>query len=112
MSHAATNWAIQQRGLDPAVKIVLWHLADCHNPAQGCFPTQNYLAANAELSRASINRHLATLETRGLIARERRYDPVRHRQLETRYYLACEADFEARRVRIRGKKCLRLSLRH
>ena len=113
MSHAATNWAIQQRGLDPAVKIVLWHLADCHNPAQGCFPTQKYLAENAELSRASVNRHLAALEAKGLIVRERRFDPVRQRQLETRYYLACEPDFEAHRRRIdagpvRGKKpCLR-----
>ncbi len=24
MSHAATNWAIQQRGLKPVTKIVLW----------------------------------------------------------------------------------------
>lgn len=26
MSHAATNWAIQQRGLKLTTKIVLWHL--------------------------------------------------------------------------------------
>jgi hypothetical protein len=32
MSHRATNWAIQQRGLAPATKLVLWHLCDRHNP--------------------------------------------------------------------------------
>ena len=44
MSHAATNWAIQQRGLKPATKIVLWHLCDRFNPDFGCFPTQERLA--------------------------------------------------------------------
>ena len=100
MSHAATNWAIQQRGLDPAVKIVLWHLADCHNPAQGCFPRQAYLAEHSELSRASVNRHLATLEQRGLIVRERSVDPRTGHQCPTRYYLACEPDFEQHRTRL------------
>ncbi len=67
MSHFATNWAIQQRGLDAATKVLLWHLADCHDPAQGCFPTQAYLVDRSELSCASVNRHLAILEQRGLI---------------------------------------------
>ena len=49
MSHAATNWAIQQRGLKPATKIVLWHLCDRHNPDFGCFPTQVRLAEDAEM---------------------------------------------------------------
>ena len=40
MSHKATVWAIQQRGLKPATKIVLWFLCDRHNPDFGCFPTQ------------------------------------------------------------------------
>jgi hypothetical protein len=44
MSHFAANWAIQLRGVDPATKTVAWHLADCLNPAQGCFPTQADLA--------------------------------------------------------------------
>ncbi len=39
MSHRATNWAIQQRGLPPAAKLVLWHLCDRHNPDFGCFPS-------------------------------------------------------------------------
>ena len=40
MSHKATVWAIQQRGLKPATKIVLWFLCDRHNPDFGCFPTR------------------------------------------------------------------------
>ena len=32
MSHDATNWAIQRRGLKPTTKIVLWHLCDRFNP--------------------------------------------------------------------------------
>ena len=44
MSHAATNWAIQQRGLKPTTKIVLWHLCDRFNPDFGCFPSQEQLA--------------------------------------------------------------------
>ena len=50
MSHAATNWAILQRGLKPATKIVLWHLCDRHNPDFGCFTTQVRLAEDAEMS--------------------------------------------------------------
>lgn len=94
MSHAATNWAIIQRGLKPATKIVLWHLADCHNPAHGCFPSQDYLAEHCEMSRSSLNEHLAALEAAGLIRRERRRDARTRRQENTRYHLACEADFD------------------
>lgn len=93
MSHHATNWAIQQRGLKPATKIVLWHLADRHNPDHGCYPRQDRLAADCEISRASLNTHLEELEGRGLIRRIRRVDPVTHKQMSTRYLLACEPDF-------------------
>jgi hypothetical protein len=43
MSHDATNWAIQRRGLKPTTKIVLWHLCDRFNPDFGCFPSQDRL---------------------------------------------------------------------
>ncbi|MAZ27989.1 MAG: hypothetical protein CL868_13055 [Cytophagaceae bacterium] len=95
MSHAATNWAIQQRGLKPATKLVLWHLADRHNPDLGCFPAQARLAADCEMSRASINTHLKILEAKGLIRRERRVNTETRRQQATRYFLACEDDFHA-----------------
>ena len=93
MSHKATNWAIQQRGLMPATKLVLWHLCDRHNPDFGCFPSQDQLAADAEISRASLNVHLEKLEVAGLIRRQRRVDEVTRKQKSTRYVLGFEDDF-------------------
>jgi hypothetical protein len=95
MSHRATNWAIQQRGLAPATKLVLWHLCDRHNPDYGCFPSQDQLAADAEISRASLNVHLDKLERAGLIRRERRHSEGAHRRQSTRYFLAFEPEFSA-----------------
>jgi DNA-binding transcriptional MocR family regulator len=93
VSHEATNWAVKQKGLRPIVKIVLWHLADCHNPTMGCFPTQEYLAAMAEISRASVNRVLGELEEAGVIRREQQIDPETKRQRPTRYRLGFEDGF-------------------
>lgn len=94
MSHKATNWAIQQRGLSPVTKLVLWYLCDRHNPDFGCFPSQDQLAADAEISRASLNTHLEKLETAGLIRRHRRHSEDTHRRKSTRYILAFEDDFD------------------
>ncbi|MBC9248342.1 helix-turn-helix domain-containing protein [Paracoccus sp. 11-3] len=93
MSHYATNWAIQQRGLKPATKIVLWHLCDRHNPDFGCFPTQARLAADCEISRSALNDHLRKLELAGLIRRVNCVDPVTKRQQPTRYILGFEDGF-------------------
>jgi hypothetical protein len=93
MSHAATNWAIQQRGLKPTTKIVLWHLCDRFNPDYGCFPSQSRLAHDCEIGRATLNRHLDDLETRGLIRRIRNVDARTGRQRPTRYLLGFEPDF-------------------
>ena len=93
MSHAATNWAIQQSRLKPANKIVLWFLCDRHNPDFGCFPTQARLAEDAEMSISALNEHLATLEDLGLIHRIRAHDPRSHRRLPTRYILGFEQGF-------------------
>lgn len=94
MSHRATNWAFDLRGLKPSAKIVLLVLADCHNPEHGCFPTQAFLADACEMNRDTVNVQLALLEERGLIRRVRSIDPVSKRQRPTRYKLAFEADFE------------------
>jgi len=94
MSHFATNWAFQQKGLRPALKVVLLYLADRHNPDYGCFPSQERLARDAEMSRASVNRHLKALEEMGLIRRVRRTDSTTGRVLATRYLLAFEDDFD------------------
>lgn len=95
MSHVATNWAFSQRGLKPSAKIVLLILADCHNPAYGCFPTQAFIADACEMSRDTVNVQLAHLEERGLIRRVRSVDPATKRQRPTRYKLAFEDDFRA-----------------
>ena len=94
MSHFATNWAIRHRKMKPTTKIVLWHLCDRHNPDYGCFPAQNRLAHDCEISRAALNSHLTLLEERGLLRRERRIDPGTKRQMSTRYILAFEDDFD------------------
>ena len=94
MSHQATSWAFQLRGLKPSAKLVLLALADCHNPAQGCYPSQAFLADACELNRDTVNVHLAALEAAGLIRRIRSVHPKTKRQQSTRYKLAFEADFD------------------
>ena len=93
MSHKATVWAIQQRGLKPATKIVLWFLCDRHNPDFGCFPTQARLADDAEMSISALNDHLAKLEDLRLIHRVRVHDPRTHKRQATRYILGFEDGF-------------------
>ena len=38
MSHKATNWAIQQRGLSPVTKLVLWYLCETQWTCRGFVP--------------------------------------------------------------------------
>ncbi|RWQ12356.1 helix-turn-helix domain-containing protein [Mesorhizobium sp.] len=95
MSHDATGWAIKQRGLKPATKIVLWQLCDRFHPDNGCFPSQETLSNDCEMSRSSLNEHLDALETAGLIRREQRRDGPTHRQKSTLYRFAFETGFEA-----------------
>ena len=97
MSHEATAWAFKQTGLRPSAKLVLLTLADCHNPAGGCFPTQAFIADRCEMNRDTVNVQLSILEDRGLIRRIRTIDPKSKRQRPTRYKLGCEADFHADR---------------
>ena len=93
MSHEATNWAIKQRGLKPTTKIVLWHLCDRFNPDYGCFPSQERLAHDCEISRSTLNEHLGQLEAAGLLRRVPRIHPVTKRQMPTRYILGFEPGF-------------------
>lgn len=95
MSHDATGWAIKQRGLKPATKIVLWQLCDRFHPDNGCFPSQETLSNDCEMSRSSLNEHLDALELAGLIRREQRRDGPTHRQKSTLYRFAFEDGFAA-----------------
>lgn len=95
MSHTATNWAFRQRGLKPGCRIVLLMLADCHNPAHGgAFPSQEWLAAECEVPRSTLNVYLDELEKRGLIAREQRRQKGSQKQERTRYYFPFETEFQ------------------
>ncbi|AUH32352.1 helix-turn-helix domain-containing protein [Paracoccus tegillarcae] len=98
MSHRATIWAIQQRGLKPATKIVLWFLCDRHNPDFGCFPTQARLAEDVEMSVSALNEHLARLEELRLIRRVRSHDPRTHKRQATRYILGFEEGFSQKPI--------------
>ena len=69
MSHKALIWATQQRGLKPATKLLLIQLADHHNPVNGCFPGQELLSEECEMSVRSVRDHLGILESKGLIRR-------------------------------------------
>jgi len=93
MSHKATLWAIEQRGLKPTTKIILWHLCDRFNPDYGCFPSQQRLAQDCEISRSTLNEHLDRLEASGLLRRVPRIDPATKRQMATRYILGFEEGF-------------------
>jgi len=95
MSHAATNWAFSQRGLKPATKLVLLCLADRHNPDNGCFPSQERLCDDAEMSRSTLNLHLAELERLGLLIRKQRRNEQTRKQKSTVYFFAFEKAFEA-----------------
>lgn len=98
MSHDATNWAIKQRGLKPAAKILLWHLCDRYNPDHGCFPSQETLAEDCETNERTIRRQLNVLEDAGFIRRERRKGKG-GMFTSDRYFLAFETGFNQRTKR-------------
>lgn len=95
MSHAATKWAIEQRGLRPAAKIVLWHLCDRYHPDNGCFPSQDRLADDCEMSRSALNDHLKSLEEACKIKRDQRRDPRTRKIISTQYHFPFENGFVA-----------------
>jgi hypothetical protein len=95
MSHAATKWAFDQpelhRDMKPSEWAVLMVLADCHNPVNGCFPSQDYICAKTNLAERAVRDQLARLRERGLID----WDAARdgQRRGSNRYRLGFEADF-------------------
>ena len=102
MSELGTDWAILQRGLHPAAKLVLWHLCNRHTLGSGCFPSQDQLTADAEISCASLNIQLRRLEEAGLIRRHRRPGQGPTPWKSTRYILGFEADFPQKPSAVSG----------
>jgi hypothetical protein len=75
MSGMALIWAANVKGLKPAAKIVLIQLADFHNKETGqCNPSAQRLADECEMGRATLFRHMTTLEQCGLVTRHARGD--------------------------------------
>ena len=108
MSHEATNWAIKQRGLKPAAKLVLWNLADRHNKdTRRCDPDQTLLAYDCEISRSSLNNQLNILEDAGLIHRVNRVNPKTNRQENTFYILGLDFSKKLDVVHAVSKNCTR-----
>src|SRR5258708_4529155 len=96
MSHIATKWAFDQpavyRDMTPAEWAVLVVLADCHNPANGCFPSHEFICSRINLSDRAARGHLNRLRDRGRI----NGDPPERRGVIgqwNRYRLAFEPDF-------------------
>lgn len=93
MSHRAVNWALEQRQLKPGAWVVLIHLADRHNKdTRQVNPRQDTLSRDCNMSRATVNRHLDTLESAGILTRVQRQDPATKRQLATFYILGLDFD--------------------
>lgn len=92
MSHKATTWlsSIPAASIGNSEFRVLFHLCDCHNPSQGCFPTQAYLLDACGVSNGTLNNALNALEAKGLIRRHRSWDGRTKRQKPTRYLLGFE----------------------
>ena len=75
MSGMALVWAVNVKGLKPAAKIVPIQLADFHNKETGqCNRSAKRLADECEMGRATLFRHMTTLEQCGLVTRHARGD--------------------------------------
>lgn len=96
MSHKATQWlaSIAPDEVSHVEFRVLFHLCDCHNPSLGCFPSQKYLLDMCAVSNGGLNNALASLETKGLIRREKRHQERTGKRLPTRYFMPFESGFE------------------
>jgi hypothetical protein len=95
MSHDATNWAIKQRGLKPAAKVVLWHLCDRYHPDNGCFPSKETLAHDCEMSLRSVYDQIAILEEKGLLKTVRQtFKAASGKYSSNSYILGCDPKFK------------------
>jgi DNA-binding transcriptional ArsR family regulator len=74
MSAEARAWAKKQRTGSPAAKSVLVALADYAGEKAQCWPSQETLARDTELSERAVRKHLLKLQEAGFISRTGRYD--------------------------------------
>jgi len=87
MSHIASYWAIEQRGISMSAKMVLMVLADYHNSETGgCFPSKAALAEKCCCTERTIVNATQELALAGLISLVSRQDEV-GRQRSNQYLL-------------------------
>lgn len=67
MSHQATNWAAELRGIPPMAKLVLLRLADRADESGICYPSQRLLAAECCITERTVRNATTDLISRGLI---------------------------------------------
>jgi hypothetical protein len=70
MSHEATNWAMRQRGVPPAAKVVLWHLCDRWHHENGCIASIEALAHDCDMEPGAVRAALDALTAAGLVSVE------------------------------------------
>jgi DNA-binding MarR family transcriptional regulator len=88
VSREAETWAWSIPDLKPAQKLVLVCLANCHTPTMGCFPSQDYISKSCNISRSSVNNHLAALEALGFFSRVLSVNEITRKRERTLYLLA------------------------
>jgi DNA-binding transcriptional MocR family regulator len=92
MSVKAMDWAFSQK-LPPSEKLVLLSLADHYNGQTGvCIPGQKSLAEQTSMCVRTIQRHLKSLEDRGLIVRTARFRAEGRGRTSDRYELRMGGD--------------------
>lgn len=67
MSHQATLWASQARGIKPAHKLILFFLADYHTADFGCEVDPTELSEETEIELPLLDTLLLELEREGWI---------------------------------------------
>jgi len=86
------SWAFKQ-DIEPPAKLVLLALADHANGQTGlCIPGQKALADQCSMSVRTVQRHLNTLESAGLIRREARMRGEGRGRTSDRYWLRDQGD--------------------
>jgi hypothetical protein len=67
MSHEATNWAAELKGISPMAKLVLLRLADRADESGICYPGQRRLAAECCITERTVRNALAELIFRSVV---------------------------------------------
>lgn len=67
MSHLATNWAAELRGIPPMAKLVLLRLADRADESGICYPSQRRLAAECCITERTVRNAITNLNSLGLV---------------------------------------------